>query len=156
MKKLIVLSLVAVMASLASAGITLVVNEAASTVSLVVDENGLTSADYAYFALVSDDVTLSGGTSVSGNATAMFGGTVLAYFPTTGASGVDGNVSDTNGASFEAGTVLVSDIAFVGDGFVTLQTSPDFTGFTSAEYYVPEPMTMGLLGLGGLFLRRRK
>lgn len=34
--------------------------------------------------------------------------------------------------------------------------SEDFSTFLGTVYVVPEPMTMGLLGLGALFLRRRK
>ncbi len=34
--------------------------------------------------------------------------------------------------------------------------SEDFSTFLDTVYVVPEPMTMGLLGLGALFLRRRK
>ena len=34
--------------------------------------------------------------------------------------------------------------------------SGDLDGVLGTKTYVPEPMTMALLGLGGLFLRRRK
>jgi hypothetical protein len=47
-----------------------------------------------------------------------------------------------------------------GDAIVALWTSPDFVAWTLEDsvviHQIPEPMTVLLLGLGGLFLRRRK
>ena len=54
---------------------------------------------------------------------------------------------------------LVFHCEAIGDTSVTLLTSQDGATFTPVDsitvHQIPEPMTMALLGLGGLFLRRK-
>ena len=60
--------------------------------------------------------------------------------------------------------VIIDDILFhcekEGDAVINLYSTPDFATFTLEDFVIihqiPEPMTIALLSLGGLFLRRRK
>jgi hypothetical protein len=80
-------------------------------------------------------------------------------------SGIWGGVTVFDG-TVASGTVLVDEILFHCEGpfeaLIQLIQIDDSTGvptgtiYDSVTIHQPEPMTIALLGLGGLFLRRRK
>lgn len=58
---------------------------------------------------------------------------------------------DGIGAGLIGGTFRIGGLTFPATN-----TATGFTGLSDVNIYVPEPLTMSLLGLGGLFIRRRK
>ena len=170
MKKLLVLSLILGVASLASAGIELRPQEDASAGFVLYNTDG-TSWDV--YLGVSDGLAITAtaitpdnlGTNRKFNSIGTFSwdGTVPGQtigVATTYAVGV----TDTNGlmpvgaaakvdVALAAGQYWSTEDMGLGLGMAEIGT---LDGTMSTLYVVPEPMTMALLGLGGLFLRRRK
>jgi hypothetical protein len=174
MKKLIVLSLFVAIASLATAGLSKVNApasvEAGSSFTIDIIGNGQMDNDSIYV-WISGDATMSGGTNniVDGEIyidqdsadfladdygyNGYINGQVLwadISIPKATPAVISGNILSgitvTVGAD-AAGTTLTVYVLNENDG--TIQASQLIN-------VVPEPMTLGLLGLGGLFLRRRK
>ena len=141
---------------------------------LDIDATSATQGEYAYWALVveSADGTISGGAAVGGGGNLNSvddptWGILPYYFVAYGgvsatASGVTGGMFDSGGAVLNG--QQINQVLFhcegVGDATVQLWLSPDFATYsmvdTAVISQIPEPMTMALLGLGGLLLRRRK
>ena len=162
MKKLLVLMLVLCMASLANAGLSLTglpdtINVGESMIIGITSDDG---AQYEGFLLMENNGLASyGATTIEGIAVpaaqVVYYGTTVD--PTVDAYGIEN--SDTSitdlltpglGFTFEIvagaeGTVgfqlMNSQFAQIGSGTLTI---------------VPEPISLAILGLGGLFLRRRK
>jgi hypothetical protein len=182
MKKLVVLALVLSVASMASAALQLTGAPVApiaigDTVSagilsdavmqyqsgnyfVVAATDGILSVDNMSGAVVCTDsgMSLFQGVSIPADT-----GWVLNVAGVTGMTGGAFNMDATTGL---AAQTLFSGInitgAAKGDGIVYLLISPDLsdgswtTAASFAVHVTPEPITMTLLGLGGLFLRRRK
>lgn len=165
MKKLLVLMLVLGMSGLATAGLSLSWDDATSTISILLDEGSLNLISYdlaltldaGAFDSAGADLNPSGkGWMTAAKVAAqneqmfrvtaadiqMFGGTGLAA-PNAVLTGLVVNPGPAG-----SWVTLMSYDAAWADG-------SNSTG-ELASVFVPEPMSMLLLGLGGLFLRRRK
>ena len=161
MKKILVLMLVLGMASMASAALTLsgpanAVTGTTVTFTLSADAESAAGGDYGYvyaggFSNVTMLPAMSDGDMSGTNYTA---GTYT-YFYFVGAD----SPSDITAPFLAAGDWLTFDMTAgaVGTSIdVSVVSFSGFDGDSLSISVIPEPMTIGLLGLGGLFLRRRK
>lgn len=180
MKKLLALVMVLVVASVVSAGVewTFTSGAAGDTVTISLVTTDATTVKGVALPLISDGG--AGGFAANGAVNASlssgldngYNGATLASWGFTGTAGDWGAASGT-ALTGVAGVIFsydyTIDAAFVGDSITfavsNLEGLMDYQVLTSdgsvaassfAMSVVPEPMTLGLLGLGGLFLRRRK
>jgi len=169
MKKLVALVLVLGLCSLANAALTIGVNAAMDTVTISGD--GATTNVAAYL-LVEGPGAIAGGTLVYTGSLSAYQdleafATDLGMPPAEALATLGGIVGKTltdlsamtfaDGAIPPASTagILVSGIRLTWTGEVTLSLVSDDGAITYDTEKVPEPLTIVLLGLGGLFLRRR-
>ena len=167
MKKLVLLALVLAMASIAGADLTWSVD----TLTLQVAESQtiqIVSSDTGSYTSVwvGADPSPTGVAKITGMTMlpAAAEGGYLDDGPTPGGTGYEGwwqiEAVDFNPPSdILAGPHF--DVTILGMAVGTYVIGTDEYGGAGANDYltinvVPEPMTLGLLGLGGLFLRRRK
>jgi len=182
MRKLLILTLVLGMASAANAGMLISVagdkQPVDSQITLplngTIDLDIWTDADIPvfggeYWALIADTTQAS----ISGGNVAIDPGDAVIYTDPPASGGVPGLPAGKDGpwggvavfsGPIAAGTVLYDQITFkclaLVDTTVSLYTSDLGGNNTLVDsviiHQVPEPMTVALLGLGGLLLRRRK
>ena len=161
MKKILVLMLVLGIASMATAGLT--VTQEAGTLTIENDTVYTSSPTGQFQAqLVIDQPGSLAGTYSFGPAASAIAGYVAMLYNSLPAStfGLGGPelvdwsfmvVTDGTVALLGVGDVLTYDLT---GGPVSGALYDDSSNLITT--FVPEPMTMGLLGLGALFLRRRK
>jgi hypothetical protein len=161
MKKFLVMLLVLGLSSMANAALKF--NDQGPGNLSIESDAPFTAADNTYVWVVSDGVTPTGGALTAGappNST---------WFGDSSSSGMDDVIAGLLGKA--AGTVTgvwgsyaettgETAAAIYTDGITMgaeawLFGSVDFANFTELDY-IPEPMTMSLLGLGGLALLRRR
>ena len=169
MKKLLVLMLVLGIASMASAGLSFATSSASVTVGDSVSV--ALNIDSASVGASSLDSIIGYYTStIASLAAPTQGADAIAWSVTTKTGAYAGYFQTVAGTTVSGGFVLGDEIAIAtltGDAVGTytiysyMTSMWDITGgwddsFTLTVNAIPEPMTIGLLGLGGLFLRRRK
>jgi len=174
MKKLLVLALVLSIATMANAALTLTISGPTSVVTNSVTTytigyslggfNGLVSADMD---IVSSVGSIGGGAAITTNRD-----TVIDIIGINSSTG-NYEISLTNDnlgtdltsplATFQFTAPSVTGLASVQlleNSFFDLNwnaiTGSDLSLPTLSVHVIPEPMTLSILGLGGLFLRRRK
>jgi hypothetical protein len=162
MKKLLTLSLVLGLAAMANAVPTLVISGS--------DTIDYTAGGLATVVITSDDVnpyqawlTIESGPGAAAGAMVILPNAGSSASVDTGYAGWWGaealSLSTTEADWVKAGDHFTLDIIGSAEGEIVLglYEGDGVTPINSVTIHsVPEPLTMGLLGLGGLFLRRRK
>jgi len=172
MKKMLVLMMVLGLVSVANASVVISVSGPATIVAG-------TTASYA-ITLTGDDIGsfdldfgASNGLATTGNVAIVAAGRdagidyigtdYITYdFEVVGASGIGGAITVGNLVTFDmtAGSTLGFFDLMVANIWVDTpagaDANPTFNALSGIEIVVPEPITVALLGLGCLFIRRRK
>ncbi len=170
MKKLLVLMLVLGMASLANAGLVDVLDlDLTDSTTLVVRATNDWAAGETYdYGVMLIGVTLTGASNVDTSALAVTlvqdsnGGQAgppwAAFIGPLGSSGIAAATANTDPENLimVSSPFAILQIDFTGIGTAQIMGLASSAGINGPVVPIPEPMTMVLLGLGGLFLRRRK
>ena len=155
MKKLIVLSLVMAMASLATAGLVSDLAETTGNVDWTLDLNTgtLTGTGTSGAASMNFLKVLAG--AVTGLADTEAAGDAASFIEHPAVPGLYVADAGTVIAPITPGVWFTMQFDFVPGTDVVIADAAGTTTLLQGTL-VPEPMTLGLLGLGGLFLRRKK
>ncbi|MHC4546953.1 MAG: PEP-CTERM sorting domain-containing protein [Planctomycetota bacterium] len=175
MKKLLVLMLVLGMTSVSSATITSLMNiqdDGGGAYSIQIPNlNNVADGLGGYWALVGDAANPLTGGAIAATIPAIFGPTSSIFGDASGTGyfaagiGIWGSFGTTTPTYSTAPAVFADNFAWVDSGMysgpeitLTLHTiSDDFMTLAfNSDYTIPEPMTIALLGFGGLFLLRRR
>ena len=161
MKKLLILMMVASVASLASAGIQIGIN---GETALLDSEVVLVPSDTITLQLIADPgevgqamfLTIEGPADVEPGVNYVNQSPILPLAP--GLFQIDTIIPGSEANPIEG---IIADVILhcAGEGDVTVLLGPAPSTDMLDKliiHQIPEPMTMALLGLGGLFLRRRK
>lgn len=158
MKKLLVLMLVLglVSTSYATATDDFILSTDGSTLSIIGTATGAYDTVRTY-AVYDETSPLNSHSSAAVNANAGNAGVFGAYDNTGSYTGFDFTIGDVSGSGVQAGEWLTfTSDASAGDWYAIYDVVGSSYNFAGSVTVVPEPMTIALLGLGGLFLRRRK
>lgn len=186
MRKLIALLLVLGISSVASAGLQISVNgdpeppdtaivlgPSDTAILNIHTDDTIPSDTFIYWALVAnaEEATISGGIAPPPlDDFNLYSNTIyddargLAYPIPDGTNGVAGTIAAYSPTVLQGGLTIFDEIEFhcemMGETDVLLVITPDFVSFDIVDqvriHQTPEPMTLGLLGLGGLGLLRRR
>jgi hypothetical protein len=164
MKKLLVLMLVLAMGGLASAGLMLDVNQATGEIAVLVAE-GPNLITFDLEISVDGGTLNAAGANINPSGKAWHLAPKIATQTETSFRATGGDFPMLGGLGLGAAETVVSGLVVApppAGCWVILSSYGSDMGDGSAltgelaRVFVPEPMSMMLLGLGGLFLRRRK
>ena len=143
MKKFLVILAFLLMATAANAGLTINVNDAMDTVTIIGD--GATASPAEVYLLVEGPGSIDGGSMV-------YPGSLAEY---SDLEAVAANIGMSTDDTLTAFRGQLSKPDLVDLSFITL--SSDFaTVFDTTTVPIPEPITIALLSIGVLLLRRRR
>ena len=155
MKKLLAILLILGMASMANAAISIAYNSGTGNLEVSSD----TTAVWGGYLVITDDTNGTYG-SVTVLASAGNTGSAEGTFDHASTLGYD-VVTDINADHADPYTTIATGVQFTaptahsGPGSLTIELL-DFSAASQGSITIPEPMTMSLLGLGGLALLRRR
>ena len=162
MKKLLMLILVLGIASTANALVVSISPDGTGTSTTLTISSDTFNVGYDYFLVVSDNTNgdisaITATADAGGDSVVTSYGAAAGYDDAWQVKAQDLNAATPHADDIEIGTHFNVTINYTGGGSALLIELVN-GNLTQLDTYTvtPEPMTIALLGLGGLFLRRRK